>query len=134
MEQQVLEMAKDGGFMGYALAVVVGVVWVLREVKGLVPQNKRDSTSSIFKTQTKVTSIAERLDDVQKQISDMERQIQDLHDWHAKEDENGVKLWYNKPAIERMITNMENSTNDLNREMGDLCTSLKEFISRLREG
>ena len=143
MEQQVLEMVKESGTGGYGVAVIIGVVWVLRELKSFLPASQSrilsnqeppaNQVTSIFKTQTKVTAIETNLSEVQKQIEATQKQVQDLHDWHAKEDENGVKIWYNKPAIERMLTNMESSSNELAREMKGLCSSLKEFISRLKE-
>jgi hypothetical protein len=42
-------------------------------------------------------------------ISLMARQTSELHTWHAREDEEGVKIWYVRRSLEKAV--LELSTN-----------------------
>ncbi len=49
----------------------------------------------------------------------MSKQISDLHDWHNKDDEDGVKLWYVRRSMEdailKLSDNVEKQTQMLDK-------------------
>lgn len=71
-----------------------------------------------------------------QKVEKIERQTQELHDWHNKEDEEGVKIWYVRrsleDAISRLSTAIETQTQvltDMSREQ----RSTNERLARLSQ-
>jgi len=44
-----------------------------------------------------------------------ERMIKDLHEWHSKEDEDGVKIWYVRPSLAKSIDQLAEAIQSQNR-------------------
>jgi hypothetical protein len=42
-------------------------------------------------------------------VAELKSQIRDLHDWHSKEDEDGVKVWYVRKSLVDAIENLGNA-------------------------
>ena len=64
--------------------------------------------------------------------ADDRRRLQDLHDWHDKEDSEGVKVWYVRRSLEDAITklseNIERQTEiltELHREQKDIRSEMQ---------
>ena len=74
----------------------------------------------------------EDLSEVKTRLEHAERLLEELHSWHNKEDENGVKLWYNKPSTERAITAMEGRTVEVINEVENLCQAMQEVITVIK--
>lgn len=61
------------------------------------------------------------------------QKINDLHDWHKISDEDGVKLWYNKPSTQREITEMNKTLTALGihiEKNTEVITELLEHIKK----
>lgn len=50
----------------------------------------------------------------------MARQLDDLHDWHAKEDEDGVKVWYVRKELVDIIRTLVREVRELRMEVARL--------------
>jgi len=48
---------------------------------------------------------------VQDRFDRMERQVRELYTWHAREDTDGVKIWYTRPSLERAIRELRESVD-----------------------
>ncbi len=42
-------------------------------------------------------------------------QTNDLHEWHAKEDAEGVKVWYVRPSLQEAIVKMADAVEQIGR-------------------
>lgn len=92
---------------------VVGlfIMVVLREVFNFVGRNKRNCFD----------------------YARIERQIAELHEWHAKTDDEGVKIWYVRrsleTAINKLATNIETMANifhTMQTEMHDMRRDIRD--------
>ena len=70
---------------------------------------------------------SDRLRDVAQQLQNVVVKVNDLHDWHAIEDQDGVKRWYNKASSEKAIR--DTATNSA-RAVELLAELLKETKRR----
>lgn len=52
--------------------------------------------------------------------------VNDLHEWHSKEDSEGVKVWYNRKSLETSINHLSRSIERQNKILTDLASFLRE--------
>lgn len=59
-----------------------------------------------------------------KTLSKMKKQVDDLYVWHAKEDDDGVKVWYVRHSLEaaiiRLSDNIEKQTSLLTKMLNKM--------------
>ena len=66
----------------------------------------------------------------------MDRYIAELHQWHAKEDDEGVKIWYVRASLEKSIDELAAAVvkqTDMLRRMHDDATSMRNSINKLAD-
>lgn len=56
-----------------------------------------------------VERILRKGDTAADDLAEVKSQVKDLHDWHAKEDEDGVKVWYVRKSLVDAIENLGNA-------------------------
>ncbi len=63
-------------------------------------------------------------------------QIEDLHKWHAKEDDDGVKVWYVRSSLEQAVIDMTKAIRlmtETGKENSLLTKQLVEEMKSMRE-
>lgn len=59
--------------------------------------------------------------------SELVKQIQDLWDWHAKTDEEGVKVWYVRRSLEKAITRLAENTDTQTKVLSELVHEIRDM-------
>ena len=60
-----------------------------------------------------------------QQLNDLVRQVRELHEWHAKEDDDGVKVWYVRKSLEQSIARLADAAEQQTRALRDLVALIK---------
>ena len=53
-------------------------------------------------------------------------QVKELHDWHAREDEDGVKVWYVRRSLEHAIEKLASAIT----QQANVLTEIKNIIKQ----
>lgn len=72
-------------------------------------------------------------DELTRTLSNIKRKTDDLHNWHDKEDINGVKIWYNQQWVIKMFEEMEKAMVDQAATMKRMEKFQTDSIDVIRE-
>ena len=87
-----------------AIILLLGLLWFME---------RKERVRTVEKLNTAFGSMGELLrvmGDVSRRQEDMRKQLDDLWEWHAKTDEDGVRVWYVRKSLER---NVESLTHNI---------------------
>lgn len=60
------------------------------------------------------------------------RMTKDLHDWHAKEDDDGVKVWYVRKSLENAVTKLADNIEAQTQLLSRLVDSMERLDRDVR--
>jgi hypothetical protein len=63
----------------------------------------------------------------------MNRMLQDLHDWHAKEDSDGAKVWYVKQSLETAIIKLSEAMSSQAAIMERLLSRIESIDDEMKD-
>lgn len=112
---------------GQIALIGVMVVWILREVFGFL--RKKAEREDI--TCANCPQLTAELQALRQTLKPVTAQIHDMHDWHNKEDDDGVKVWYVRRSLETAINKLADNINMQTSAFKELMTSRGEDSKRL---
>jgi len=56
----------------------------------------------------------------------MDQRLAELHDWHDKEDEDGVKVWYVRASLIKAIDSLAKSQEAIAQMLPQICSDVRE--------
>ena len=122
-----------GSWIGQVGVGGIFVVLVLRMVFDFLEKREKKknngNTSDLGATGKKVHILLQKVEKIEKQT-------QDLYDWHNKEDEEGVKIWYVRRSLEEAITRLSTAIETQTKvltEMSREQRSTNERLARLSQ-
>ena len=123
------QIVEIGGTSGI---VIVAVVLILREVRAIIDSKKNGRPDTKKATSTIDKALIEAMKDIVAQIKSLAEllnkigiKIHDLHDWHNKEDDEGVKVWYVRKSLETAIEKLSDNIEKLTRVVEEFARERK---------
>lgn len=121
----VLELGAAGLFILLVLKLIHDIFKLIVDRRNSVPSGDGKSMP-----------IATLIQQLSTDLGRVQEQIHDLHAWHDKEDDDGVKTWYNRKSVENIIRDTAGAQQNLTRlvealvRMGESQTSTLESLSQ----
>lgn len=66
-------------------------------------------------------------------LMSMKKQIDELHEWHAREDDDGVKLWYVRRSLEVSVEKLANNIAAQTTLLSKLVDKLERLDDDVRQ-
>jgi septal ring factor EnvC (AmiA/AmiB activator) len=121
----VLELGAAGLFILLVLKIIHDIFKLIVERRNPIPQ-----------IDGKSVSVATLIQQLSTDLKRVQEQVHDLHAWHDKEDDDGVKTWYNRKSVENIIRDTAAAQQNLTRlvealvRMGESQASTLESLSQ----
>lgn len=96
------------------------IILLLREIPNLISIGKG-------KNGTKFETL------VIEQLTLIKNQVKDLHQWHDKEDTNGVKIWYVPKSLEESIAKLTDTILAQTDLLKNYPIIMESIVERLKE-
>lgn len=74
--------------------------------------------------------------EVEKCLDDLSDKTHDLWEWHSKEDDDGVKVWYMRKSLEKTLENLANTIraqNEISDRILKLMREIKDSIDKVNK-
>ena len=124
------ESTLDIKTLGALIAVIIALVEVVK-IGGKLLLAKwgygpKQSVQKAVGESSKLTqSIANRIDKIAEQTKE-------LHDWHRPEVSPGVKVWWNRPDMEKEVSNLSEHIAVLDESVSDLAAAVKPLVKDMQ--
>lgn len=118
------EMVANGALLATLVALA------LRELfSWLKEKNLQNTDNKIYQINDSLKSISERVEKVDIKIDVINQMNRTMFDWHDKNDEDGVKIWYVRRSLEEALHENVKAINILAKN-SEIQTKLLEDMVR----
>ncbi len=114
-------------------AAIVAVIAVILDKT--LPWIAKARNGGVSKDQiTAQKPLMDKLESLEEDLKIVDRRVEDLHDWHAKEDADGVKVWYIRHSLEEAVSRIGESIDRQTKVLEALTHSQELMLNHLERG
>lgn len=132
------QVGVGGIFLILVLRMVLDFVSKYEQRKAAAKSGGGDIAAQRSATTGEHSILERKLIVLLKKVEIIEKQTDDLHQWHAKEDDDGVKIWYVRRSLEdammKLAESMDRQTQvlaEVAREQRHVVDGQKAVIERI---
>lgn len=64
-------------------------------------------------------------------VYDIKNKTEDLHEWHSKEDKDGVKIWYFRSSLEEAMVDLKGAVFSLSKSIDNQTIFMKTIVANV---
>ena len=122
------EMVANGALVATLVALA------LRELfSWLKEKNLQNTDNKIYQINDSLKSISDRVEKVDLKIDMVNQMNKTMYDWHDKNDEDGVKIWYVRRSLEEALHENVKAINILAKNSEAQTKLLEDMVRQNKE-
>lgn len=127
-------MSFDNGLVANGALIATLIALALRELfSWLKEKNLQGTDNKIYQMKDSMRNISERVEKIDIKVDMISQMNRTMYDWHDKNDEDGVKIWYVRRSLEEALQENVRAINILAKNSETQTRLLEDMIKQNKE-
>ena len=127
-------MLVENGLVANGALLATLVALALRELfSWLKEKNLQNTDNKIYQINDNLKSISNRVEKIDLKVDSLGQMNKTMFDWHDKNDEDGVKIWYVRRSLEEALQENVRAINILAKNSETQTRLLEDMVRQNKE-